>query len=144
MRSAFALSTLFFWAAVTLAIEVPEEVAVTSENSAELGFELVAIDSGSPDVKLVELRFPTQVGERLLAKRVQTYLFDSEGLEISSTSVDYKYEVGNPRLLMHFNVRHHDAAMVVQYVCTRESGGRCAKAYTIESVKDYLITNGSM
>lgn len=141
MRSVIVFFTMFFWAVVSPASMVPEQVSVTPEKSQELGFELVDIGSGLPDVVLVELTFPSELGEDLVARRAQTYLFDALGVEISSTSVDYEYGEGTPRLVMHFNQKYYDAALVIQYSCRRKGARSCARSFMIESVRDYLITN---
>lgn len=140
MRSVYVLFALLIWAGTPMATGVPEIVAVTPENSASLGFELIELGSGTStsNVTVVQLRFPSRIDEKLEAWRAQTYLFDVTGEQVSSTSVDYKFFEGEPQLLIHFNHDQNDAAIVVQYFCPQENGSECAKAYTIESVKDYL------
>jgi hypothetical protein len=139
MRSTIVL-ILILISAIVLSTPVLESVEVTPENSAELGFSLNDIGSGNPQAMLVKLDFPATIEDGKRAKRVQTYLLDSSGKELSSSSADYSVESKSPSLLAHFNPAAHDMALVIQYFCSNIGSVSCAKSYTISSVKNYLIT----
>jgi hypothetical protein len=142
MRNFFAVIFSILLSHSAAANSVPEEFAVSSENARALGFSAsLSEEPGEPKVWLVSLQFPAVVEGNLQAKRVQTYLFEKAGKEISSTSADYTVLSKSPSLLFHYRPETHDMAIVIQYGSLDSDDGSVTKAYTIESVSEYLITS---
>jgi hypothetical protein len=138
MHRVFALLLLFASAQV-MADGMPKEVQLTPGNIDRLGFNLrVEVDPSDAGIRIVYFNFPLTVHGNWQPRRVQTYLFDKSGNEVTSTSADYKVVDTNPRILAHYQLETHDMAIVIQYFCKPEGGRACAEAYTISSVTQHL------
>ena len=118
---------------------LPEKIFVSSKNAEQLGFEFTLDkEQGSPKIWVVTLKFPLKVRDGWPVRRVQTYLMDKNGVELSSTSLDHIVSSSSPSLLFHFQPEMYDMAVVVQYSCPDGGDYGCAEAYTIQSMKSYF------
>src|SRR6056297_2166554 len=97
----------FFLLALLLSAKVvgwsgPETIVVTPQNAVEYQFELEEEDSGEQAIDAFTLRFPAQLENGCLAGRVQTYLFDAAGLQLSGASVDYDLQEGQAEIMLYY------------------------------------------
>lgn len=119
---------------------MPEKVFVSSQNAEKLGFGL-RLDKEDGALWIITLNFPLKINGDWSVKRVQTYLLDEKGIELSGTSLDNIEFSDNQSLLFYFRPEMHDMSVVIQYSCPSGGGYGCAEAYTIRSVKDFFQTS---
>ena len=115
--------------------ELPESTEVTLQNSESLGVKISEQDSGSSKVKLFSLEFPQQY-KGCIAGRVSSTLLNSEGNEITSSSMDYQVGTSSPSVLAHFQPEDTDMAFVIQYCCGEGKAPGCKIGLVIDSAKE--------
>jgi len=123
---------LAFLAASASASRGPELTEITSSNAEEYGIELDVGDSGDEGVALFTLRFPAKNGNGCLAGRVQTYVFNDQGEQLTGASFDYDLEEGQAEIMLYHNSPGYEMGVVLQYCCTGRSPRGCREALSID------------
>lgn len=128
----------------SLATSTARRVLVSNQNSASMGFRLELDKEGkSTETWVVTAHFPKQIHEDWPIRGIQTFLFDSNGTEVSSTTSSVNVTSGEPALLFHFKPDSHDMAVVVQYSCPKGEGYMCSESRTIPSVREFFSEEAS-
>ena len=134
MRS-LLLITILFYISELAASPVPE---ITFLNRGELiskGFEITVSDNGvkGSTVKVINIKVPDVLSENCKLWRIQTFLYDSEGVVLTGTSVDIDISKGAYNLLVHYDAIDNDMSLRFQYCCSGK-GKECRRLYAIKSV----------
>ena len=94
---------------------------VTPENANQYQFEIEKEDSGEQSIDAFTLRFPAQLENSCTAGRVQTYLFDAAGLQLSGASLDYDLQPGQAEIMLYYNSGGYEFGVTLQYCCSGPS-----------------------
>jgi len=115
---------------------LPVSTDVTSMNAESLGVKVTEEESGASKIKLFSLQFPQQY-RGCSAGRVSSTLLNSDGGEITSSSMGYQVGSTSPSILAHFQPSSSDMAFVIQYCCSGAKAPRCKSALVINSIKEF-------
>jgi len=126
---------IFFLAMSCVALPVLKSVSLTDENMKSYGFSFsYAVDKGSKGLWVISFGFPKVLTSNSSVQRIQTFLLDADGSELSGTSLDFNDKSSGADLLTYFQPRKNDMSIVVQYRCISAKGDECNVAYQVESV----------
>ena len=114
---------------------VPERVELTPELAAELGFGVEDIGSSPRTHRELRITFPLSDPHGCHPGRVQTFLLDHSGTQLSESSFDYVVTGPSAELLIGYEPATNDMAVFLQYCCV---GQGCEFAYSISSISEFL------